>query len=179
MKKKIDAAEIMKDIKRGLGDVPIMEKYELAPTEYMSILEKLRSLKGLEGQEVARRLLKGDWSTVGFDARRTRRCYLILSVLARDLTDTEIRGQVQDLTERGFQLAGVAARAGVTREFILQSETTDGYLMPFVLKAQCRWSGTDSVTGSPVSGFEIIQISMHDMEELQKLIDLMTICDRQ
>jgi hypothetical protein len=175
MHKKIDAAEIMKDIKRGLGDVPIMEKYDLAPAEYMKILDKLRTLRGGEGKEAARRLSSADWTTIGFEARRTRRCYLILSVFAYDRTRPEIRGQVQDLTENGFQLNGAPFKPKEIREFIFQSDVTEGYLTPFSLKAQCKWTSPD---GS-VSGFEIIKISGPDMQELENLIDLMAICDVQ
>ncbi len=178
MNKKIDATEITKDIKRGLGDIPIMEKYELSPAEYMKILEKLQALKGTEGREASIRLSSGDWSTIDFEPRRTRRCYLVLSVFARDAKNPEIRGQVQDLTEKGFQIKGVAAKSGETREFIFQSGATRGHLIPFLVKAQCKWTKSDA-TPSPVSGFEILNISNSDEEELRKLIDLMAICDPQ
>lgn len=179
MKKKMDAPEIIRDIKKGLGDVPIMEKYELSPAEYMRILEKLRDLKAVEGHEVARRLTSGDRTTIGFEARRTRRCYLFFPVTACDVSRPEITGQVQDLAEKGFQVADMAARSGEIIEFTVRSDAPDHYLQPFSLAAKCRWSRRDPSTGMPVSGFEIVKISRSDMEELQKLIEFMTICDVQ
>jgi hypothetical protein len=175
MKKKIDAVEIMQDIKSGLGDVPVMEKYDLAPSEYIRILEKLQTLKGGEGQEAARRLSSADWNTIGFEARRTRRCYLVLSVLAYDSREPETRGLVQDLTEKGFQITGPGFQPKEIREFVFQSEASLGYWVPFVVKAQCKWTSTEPT----VSGFEIVKISPKDLEELKKLIDLMAICDIQ
>jgi hypothetical protein len=44
MKKQIDVALVIKDINMGLGDVPIMEKYGLTPSEYVRVLEKLIDL---------------------------------------------------------------------------------------------------------------------------------------
>lgn len=177
MKKQIDVALVISDINSGLGDVPIMEKHGLSPTEYVGILERLRTVQAIRNQDAARRLSSVSRSAGGLQERRAPRCYLVLSIRAFDVNQSDLCGQVEDLTEKGFKILGINAKPGERREFTIAVEKVEDYVVPFSFQAICRWVGTDSETKAAVSGFQITEIARRDLEQLRKLIDLAAICD--
>ena len=46
--KKLFVEDIIKDINAGLGDIPIMEKYDISSGQLMDILERLNNVRSMQ-----------------------------------------------------------------------------------------------------------------------------------
>jgi len=128
--KRIKLGDIVKDIKSGLGDVPVMEKYDLRPADYLKILEKLRKAQTVPESDLDSRI--NEWKTKGGkkdDLRETPRCYLVVTVRVSDARDHNVQGQLLDLSEKGCRLAGVPCTVGQTRKLRLEVEVSEGQFL--------------------------------------------------
>lgn len=176
--KRIKLGDIVKDIKLGLGDVPVMEKYDLRPADYLKILEKLRKAQTVPEAELDDRI--SEWKSregKKDDLREGPRCYLIVTVKVSDAKDHNIQGQLLDLSEKGCRLAGVPCAVGQTRKLRLEVEVSEGQFLGCKFTAQCRWEKKDDTDGSCLTGFEITHILPSDAENLQQISKLLAICD--
>lgn len=175
--KRINVADIMRDILRGLGDVPIMEKYDIAPREYMSILERLNKSQQLRGDNLEARMIKLKTGLEKEDTRERKRCYLVLTVRVADSTDPARKGVVVDLSESGCQVAGIQCHVGEIKKFRIQIEGLDGQFVQSRFTAECRWEKRNPADGSTLAGFEMKSISQTDREHLHNIIELISLCD--
>lgn len=179
MRKEVNAGALIKDITQGLDDLIVMQNHHLEPHEYLVILQKLRDVHALDEQEVLRRLASLLSVNGGFQPRQAPRCYLLVPVEMHAVDAPEIGGPVEDLSEKGFRIGGMALQSGEEMEFTVQVENLESYVGPFSVFAQCKWTRNDLATGIPSSGFEITQVSEKDMEALRKLIELIAVCGQQ
>ena len=168
----INTGEILKDIRSGMGDVPIMEKYQISPTELLTILKRLQEANALEQAEVEarRQSLKAAMS----HKRVLPRGYTLFSVQVQDATNLAIVGIVNDITEKGLQVAGIISKVGETRTFLIRSDVF-AIRPPIMLEAACRWVKQRDAFGEYVAGFEITRLSRNDIEGLRNLVKRLTI----
>ena len=84
-----------------------------------------------------------------------------------------MEGWITDITEEGLQLTGMPAEVGQSRSLLIRADEFHD-IFPFAFDAKCKWVHTDDVNETLV-GFEIVDISETGLEELRKLIQLLTI----
>lgn len=183
--KKAKLAAIIKDLKRGLGDVPIMEKYGIRPGEYQEILEILSQNGTLNAEDVANRItqpetpprdiIEVEVEPENEDPRQDRRCYLITHVRVVDAAHRGVQGQLLDLSKFGCQVAGIPCSVGESRELQVEAEVSEGECIRSRFTAECRWEKQEH--GSSTAGFEITRIGTEDSETLELISQLMAICD--
>lgn len=175
--KRVDIQEIVKDLNSGMGDVPIMEKYGITPSELIPILEKLNEIKPSKESVLNRRLETLKTGIAGQSLRDSSRCYLILSVTIFDLTDDSQHGRLLDLSEKGFQVTGINSEVGESRQFRIQVEWFEGKAITAQFIAECRWEEKETADGSPLAGFQITSMPLEDRRQLQDIIRLVALCD--
>ena len=165
---------ILADIRAGMGDVPIMEKYRLSPADLMAILLEFGHLRTGEsvGEEQKMRTLRKDVSDT--EMRVLPRNYLTLSLSVHDAADHSISGVINDITENGLQIEGIPANVGEIRSFVISCDMFPGD-PPIVFDAECRWIGQLEANKQFVAGFEITMISDEAAEQLLKLIRQITL----
>lgn len=172
----INTKAIIADIQSGLGDIPIMEKYQLSPAEYLKVLDKLvavRAIAEATTQERKRALLLQP-KPQSVSKRRLARNYALFTIAIQDADDLSLTGILNDITERGLQISGIRAEIGTVKSFLIRSDVFT-VIPPLLLKAVCRWIKPGTRAEDYVAGFEITGISRHDMEGLRKLIGELTI----
>ncbi len=177
MARKIMLAEIVKDIQMGLGDVPIMEKYNIRPVQYIDILERLKGAQAVDERYLAGRIGREEQMKSDEEPRKAPRCYLVANVRIVDLLDSSVCGEVMDLTDKGCQLRGIECKVGETKRFRVQAEGYPGDRMDCRFAAQCRWGNWDQTEGTYVAGFEIKDITAQDRKNLRAIVRLLSICD--
>ncbi|MBI4965953.1 MAG: hypothetical protein HY913_21925 [Desulfomonile tiedjei] len=170
---KLHVKEILHDIREGLGDVPIMEKYQITPGQYMSVLEQLRDI------EIARQRHALMTKTASHDLPHLRalpRCYIFRDVTVFDAKSPGKEGKVNDVTESGIQVTGIMAEIGEVRTFTVVSDHAGGRTKA-TFDAVCRWIKTEDDFGEYVAGYEITKISNDSLLRLKRLIQELTLCD--
>jgi hypothetical protein len=174
IKKAIDMGKIVADVESGLGDVPIMEKYQLSPADYMAILKKLRENRAVRAGAVRGRIEALKHSDATLEMRAVPRQYVVFSIPIYDAQDQSLLGLVNDITESGLQVEGIKTRVGEVRSFAIRSDVFP-LKSPIVFDAECRWVQAQETNEQYLAGFEITMISEVCLEQLRELIKQLTI----
>jgi hypothetical protein len=168
----IRAKEIIEDIRSGVSDEDLMQKYNLSPKSLNKVFTKLLDAQALQPEDFYFRGSYMDEQTG--DLREMMRSYSVFSIPVYDTEDLELEGWIVDITERGLQIAGIAAQIGESRTLLIRAdEFSDIY--PFAFDAVCRWVHAGNDQSEPSVGFEITDMSETGLMELRKLIQLLTI----
>jgi hypothetical protein len=167
-KAEIPIDKIMADLKSGFGDIVIMEKYQISPAVLMKIKQGVRDFSTEPSHEGILVRAKADDT----HKRVIPRNHAYYRIQTRDLDNAENVGVINDITKRGLQLQGIAAKAGEKKTLLVLA---DSYRVhsPFVFEAVCRWAAVDT-EGESIAGFSITNISGPDLQELRKLIAELT-----
>jgi hypothetical protein len=172
--RRIDTERIIKDIKSGMGDIRIMEKYLISAEELMAILRKLEKAQAIAKNEIARLMPSYKAKSDQGQMRAVPRNYIFLTVHIQDRSDPKQIGVLNDISSKGLQVSGIETTVGDVRTFSVRSgafqlETS------LLLEGVCRWVRFDDNAGEPVAGFEIKRMSRSGQDELQRLIQELTI----
>ena len=172
-KTRIRASDIAEDIREGMSDPKLMEKYGLSAKGLSSAFQKLVDAGIMEEEEFENRtaLYK---DTVDIDeARYLDRCYALYEVSVFEVGNPKNTGYVVDINEQGMQATGIEAELNEKKQFLIIMDQFPG-VTRFSFEAECRWSKTEPGDGERVSGFQITKIEPKHKEQLQKLISTVT-----
>ncbi len=175
-KRTIKAKDIVNDLRAGMTNAQLMEKYELSAKGLTSIFTKLVDAKAVkEGELTGRVPLAQD--TVNLEQVRCfPRNYLMLTLPVCEADNPVAEGHVRDITERGLQTAGITVKAGEVKKLLIQpDESAD--VDAFAFEANCMWSRLDLEGEQCVAGFRITDISEESLRELRRLIRALTLGD--
>jgi len=175
-KQLISAKDFVQDTRSGMTDGALIHKYNLSPNRLQRIFKKLLDVKAMTAEELDGRCASLD-DNAQSSAKAGRLLYrhvLDFVLPIYEETKPEMLGMVLNITEGGIGLAGIQARFGETKNFVIPAdEFFDVGRARF--EARCRWAGNEIRTGEHVSGFEVTSISAGDLAELRKLIQLIQI----
>jgi hypothetical protein len=176
-KRKITAKKLVDDIRSGLSNLELMEKYRLSSKGLLSAFNKLIDSQTMEDRELAGRIPLLD-DTIDIDhAREFPRCYPALGLPIYDEKDSEVVYHVADVTEKGVQVVGMPAQVGDLKTLIIKAGGLDERIKPCTFDAECRWVKVGHKKGNSLAGFEITYISDKNLEVLLHIIQLLTFCD--
>lgn len=176
-KPKIDRELILADIRTGMGDIPIMEKYQLSPRLYSKILESLRTRGDINREQVQDRIRSCGVSTSGGEKRAAPRNYTLYTVSVYDANNPQSTGSLNDISSSGLQVSGIDVEVDELVTLLIPSAGFEVH-SPFALDAICRWVRTEDGTGKGVAGFEIASVLGKGERELEKLVNELTVADR-
>ncbi|MDQ7784461.1 MAG: hypothetical protein RDU20_16365 [Desulfomonilaceae bacterium] len=172
--RRINLRSFVEDVRSGTSDTQLMSKYKLSGIGLQKAFTKLVDAELLDPSDIQGRLPSYE-SPIGVDALRVlARNYLAFPVVVYDTEDLRVQGDILDITEKGLQVAGIEVKPQETKSFVVRpDEFHDIY--PFVFEARCQWVRREGPDGTWVAGFEIAEISEMGLEELRKLISVLTI----
>lgn len=173
-KRKISAADFVDDIRSGMSQVAIMEKYALSSKGLVSAYQKLVSAGILQPEEVLENRDRVEIDVVE-ELRREPRCYLDFELPVIDVAASEIQGRVKDITVRGLGVIGIPAEVDEVKTFMVYHERF-ALIKPFLIEARCRWAKREGRNGHCTAGFEITNMSEDDLEQLRKLVKIISLC---
>ena len=176
LKRRIPANAIVKDIRSGMSNSDLMERYQLSMKGLTSVFTKLVEAKFCTKKELLLRMPPGDDTADLDEMRDVARCYPVVRIPVIDLADLRSGGYVRDLTEKGIQVLGIHAQVGDKKNFLIQADAFAA-ILPFTLEAECRWIKPDAVSGLTVSGYEITGISDTNLASLKQAVEVFTFCD--
>jgi len=172
-KRTIKAKDIVTDIRSGMTDAELMDKYQLSAKGLESLFQKILEAKAMQPAEFYDRKPRRDDTVALENLRRSPRNYLAFPLPIVEAPDFENEGTVVDINEHGLQVSGIEATAGDTKDFLIRADELQE-IYPFGFQAICRWAKKEP-DGTPVAGFEITDIPEGSLQELRKLIRSLTI----
>lgn len=173
-KREVRAKEVIEDLNAGMQNAELCKKYRLSERGLVKVLKKLVSAKLVSKDDIAPRIHDIQKPSEAQDIRKAPRCYPVFGILIHELDDLAVDYYIQDVSEKGFRIAGMPAKVGEVRTFLIQAdEFVD--VFPFSFEARCRWVKADSNMDEYTAGFEISKISEQGANELKQIIRHMTI----
>ncbi len=167
-KRTIKASEIVRDLRSGMSDHELMEKYQLTVRGLESLFRKLEESKAVRRSELYGRFSSFE-DTVDLEStRKFSRSFLALPLRIYEQGNPENGGELLDAIEKGVGVRGLTVPSGQSARLVIASGGFVG-LQDISFDAICRW-GKQGDDGAWMSGFEIVTISEPDLQNLKKLI---------
>jgi hypothetical protein len=165
--------EFVKDVRSGMTDAGLVEKYGISSEALHSIFRKLLDLKALTHDDLFGHEDLRTPSVLHAQKRAMDRYVLDFELGMFDAHAPDNRGIVRDINEEGVGVTGMDATAGDTRTLLV---SPDDFLeiQPFIFKAECRWSDAQGPGGARCAGFKIVHISDENLAALRELIRLLS-----
>lgn len=168
-KRRINGRDFVRDLRAGLSDGELMEKYDLSSRMLQSVFRKLINARAITPADIYERS-PFDETTVDVDTiSYSLTGYTAMSAHVYEVSTPEILGQVLDLTEKELKTGGIEAGFAQVMTFIVLAGKA-AKIEPIYVRAKCKWCNHDETTGEAVAGFEIVEISEEHKKELRKLI---------
>ncbi|MEI8181827.1 MAG: hypothetical protein WCG29_03900 [Desulfomonile sp.] len=174
-KRTIKARQILADIKSGLSNELLMDKYNVSLNALQNIFRKLLDANALQEGEVEQRLSATPEKLPVGKQRTLQRNYVFVRLPIYDLENLLSEGLVLDISEEGLQVNGIATKVGEKKGFLVQADYFVD-VFPFSFEAECKWASMTE-EGEWAAGFKIKSISEGGLEELRKLIRMLSLSD--
>jgi len=172
-KRTIKGKEIVSDIRSGMTDNELMKKYTLSEGALKNVFRKLVDAGAIREDELRERIPQERLPSYTKRERDFQRNYVFVRLPVYDMENLLDEGQVVDISERGLQIMGISAAVGETKGFLIQADYF-AEVFPFSFEAECKWASKNEA-GQWTAGFKIVKISEGGLEELQKLIRMLSL----
>jgi hypothetical protein len=173
-KRKISATQVVRDIRSGLTEEDLHDKYKIALHRVQKLFKRLVAAKVVTASELAVRFPSYKEAIAGINQSRNRRVPLPFEFIVYDITTSSI-GLLRDISETGIRVAGINCNQGDERTFQIPLDTFVGS-DPLLAVAKCKWM---KVRGRTIryatAGFEIIDISDDDRMVLKTFVESLPI----
>ncbi len=169
----IRAQDLVQDIRSGLADFELMEKYDLSLRGLKSALNKLVTKKFITQEEIDERRTNGKDTIDLDDPRKGSRRRLRASVTVFEAGDQANNGVVWDVSQTGIGTRGIDTELNEIKTLIIRPDISTR-VGPFRVTAGCRWCRREQPSGECVAGFEILAIGDGDMHQLRRLLIRLT-----
>jgi hypothetical protein len=173
-KRKISATQVARDIRSGITQEELQEKYKIALHRVEKLFKRLIAANVVTESELADRYPSYKEAIAGINQSRNRRVLLPFELIVYDITTSSI-GLVRDISETGIRVAGINCRVGGERTFQLP---VDIFMDadPLLIVAKCQWVKVKGKTTKyATAGFEITDISDDDNMVLKTFVELLSI----
>jgi len=164
---KINAGDIVRDVRSGMTDSELIEKYHLSSRGLQSAFLKLVAGGFLHPDELENRVPWYDDTADIRDLRQLPRESAAIPVAVCEQGNPSNRGVVRNFTSRGLGTRGLQAAVNEPKELVILGDDF-GEVEPFEFRATCRWLKHDGAEW--VAGFEITDIHEEGMAELRKFL---------
>lgn len=167
-KRRVNAEDLVADIRNGMPLVALQEKHGLSSKGLKKAHKKLVEAGFLQPVEIPADLDSGD-ARVFEDVRQFERYYLDFDLPIIDAHDPEREGRVHDITETGLQVVGIPSEVNEIKTFLIMHKR---FLLikPFLFDAKCRWVNKSAGAEDLIAGFQITDTPGDDRRQLRKLI---------
>ncbi len=173
IKRKISRPQIVHDIRSGMTEAQLMEKYDLSSWQTQKVLAKLLPGGAITWEEVAILSLNRD-SLTPRDMRQCQRRYPLVSVIVYEQIKPIVKGRVLNISERGLGVMGIRSEVDDLKTLTVAPEGLRLF-DPFTLKAACRWFKQGHLGITCTAGFAITHIGEPGLEQLQNLLESMAV----
>lgn len=173
-KRKLRAKEVLADIKAGMSNTELMERYSLSGKGLRKVFQKLLEAKALTEAEVDERYsLAEDTGEISM-LRDHVRSHVVFSIPVYETGNLSREGWIVDISELGLQVEGLDVAVGEIKSLMIKADEFAD-IFPFAFDAQCRWVKHVAPHQELRAGFEIVDISDKGAEELLKVMQALTI----
>jgi len=176
-KKTIKAVAVVRDIRSGMTDVALREKYRLTPTGLETVFRKLLEAGLIVPEDLQRRPQVGTDRVPEESVRIFDRKKLDLPLTIYERDNPDVRGVILDMSERGVGVRGLEASVGDVKTFVIAADEFFE-VDPTEFEAVCRWVGGEGASGEPFGGYEVTDPSETGLKDLLDLMRALSLDER-
>lgn len=177
-RRRIPARSFVGDMRSGMTDSALMEKYKLTARGLHSAFRKLLAANVVQASELVGRHSEYDETIEVNDIRALQRDKVEFPLPIYQSDNPDSRGIISDITVMGVGIKGFDTDVGDIRQFVIPADEFF-QVNPVEFKARCRWVKHDESDGECVSGFEIMKVSKGSLAGLRRLIQGLTLPERE
>jgi hypothetical protein len=168
-KRQINGTNILTDLRSGVADSELLEKYELTAKSLCTVFRKLVAGKAVSHSELCDRSSLYREKTDCIRARAYPRADLAVRVPIYDIGSGTV-GVMRDVSETGLRVAGIESSVGQARTFQIPVDMFMD-VEPLLVIAECKWVETKGTHKRyRVAGFEIMDLPDKDRLVLRNFI---------
>ncbi len=167
--RQLTAGELVREIRAGVSDFELMEKYGLSSRGLEKAFRALMDAGAVKEAELRNRSQSGYDSVFIESMREIPRFYLAFAVEIYDARQPGIKGKLRDITEQGVGITGIQARVGEMKTLVIPADKFID-VQQIVFDAECIWAETEGLDGQFAAGFRIASISPQALSDLKALI---------
>jgi hypothetical protein len=170
-RRKIKAEAMIRDIRSGISESALSQKYKLSDAGLEKIFRKLVDSGRITSEELSFRLSSnGDHDGPDYLCESTLDELVCLVPIYEEAVP-ETRGTVCELTERSVDVTGVITEVHEIKKLVIPAD--EFFSIPaFSFEASCRCIERHDGTGESVAEFAIRRISAESRQRLKQLIRL-------
>ncbi|MFH1117491.1 MAG: ATP-binding protein [Pseudomonadota bacterium] len=166
---KIKAGEVVKDIRSGMSDSDLLNKYGLKPEGLNHVFREILNSRTISADEIFTRYSSEDGTKVFEDRRSSQRHSIDFALPICDRARPDTRGMVHDISEAGLRVRDIEAWPDEVK--ILEIFPQDLLMTPPVaVEARCCWMRGGTHTWRFDGGFQVLRVVEGNFEELLVLI---------
>ncbi len=171
----ITLQEISKDIRSGMSDQELMDKYGLTGEKLQRAFRQLLAANAVTLGELYGRpaSLPGTTALPMADLDIGADRALAFPIPIFEQKNPAVVGRVREISEFGLGLIGIQSQVNENKTLVIVPEKFVD-MKPITLRAKCLWARTDP-KGQHVAGFRIFHISETDLQRLRDMIGMLTI----
>jgi len=176
VKRSINLNNLVKDIRLGMDDRDLMEKYQLPRNELQRAFRQLVDAGAVTmGEIYGRSSLHLSTITIpGGEPDEDEAHYLAFPVPIYESSDPATVGRIRHVKERRIGTIGINARTGDVKSLVVSPERFVN-MAPFSFEAVCLWFRSEAE--GEYAGFEITEITEDNLRNLDRLVQMLTFGD--
>ncbi len=161
----IKASEIINDVRGGMTDSQMMDKYKLSSNGLARVFKKLLNAEALSSFDFAQ------WSVLFCESPEVKNIRLFprnnlkFRLPIYEAGHSEMRGEILNVSDGGLAIRGLEAQVHETRTFVIPIKAA-----PVLFKARCQWIGSEPVRGASVVGFDVVSVMKGNWQKFLELI---------
>jgi hypothetical protein len=169
-KEEIRRQDFLNDLRAGMSDQELMNKYKLTPRGMGTLFRNLVNAELISFAELIRRSsgqLNLPELVAEFRIRSRKQLEFLIPI--SDFHNPENTGLVYDISDDGVGARGIKATVHEVRTFIIP---TDDYFRadPIVFQGICRWVEEKDNRWESAAGFRVVKLIRGSLKELQEII---------
>jgi hypothetical protein len=167
--RQLTAGELVQEIRAGVSDFDLMEKYGLSSKGLEKAFRTLIAAGAIEEEQLRSRS-QSVYDTVFIESmREIPRYYLALTVEIYEATRPGVKGKLRDITEQGVGITGIPAKVGEIKTLVIPADKFID-VQQIVFDAECVWTEKPAPGGRFAAGFRLASISEQALTDLKMLI---------
>jgi PAS domain S-box-containing protein len=171
--KEFSTRNFVNDLRSGLGDSSLMDKYGLSPYGFLEALDTLIESNAISYAEL-QSILPLDKQEITYEEMRAYpRSPVREPILVYDMADPLSEGRIKNMSKGGLLIEGIRSKIGETKRFLILPKGFPS-ISSLTLEGECRWTSTKAETGAFCGGFLILRISKMALFEIEKLLALLS-----
>lgn len=170
--------DFLNDLRSGLTDRELMEKYMLTPRGMGTLFRNLVNADLISFSELLRRSgsqLNLPELIAEFRIRSRKQLEFLIPI--SDYHNPENTGLVYDISDDGVGARGLRVKAHELKTFIIP---TDDYFRadPIIFQGLCRWVDEKDDRWESAAGFKVVKVTRGSLKGLQEIIRNLNPADR-